>query len=346
MKAHILAIMLYLGSNYSLASDYLMEALTIDDYQLTVTHWLDKTESTSQKSNRTIVLLSGPTDYWNSDSAWYARLAPKLAKIYPTISIDRHGQLLSEKRALELDKTKLGYIEFGKALSKLVAQLKLKNITFISFASANISLLQYFDKLRNVGDHKVILVDPDVLTPYSINRYSNDALPFKNNLSRYVEYISQGKYDKRANQKNGYELADLKKMSQMDPDTNWKYIDEIMNKRLERHNLISQFHEISLYAEDLRNAKVLLFPRNLPISIIDTDFEIGYIEKENDSDKKQELARWRSDAEKYYKNIVSESKKRRYYHLEEQEHLVPFSNPNFIIELVRSDDNAEVSSVR
>jgi hypothetical protein len=47
-----------------------------------------------------------------------------------------------------------------------------------------------------------VLIEPDALLPYSIQRYSNDAKPLKHNLKAYRDDVLQGKYQERAVEKN------------------------------------------------------------------------------------------------------------------------------------------------
>ena len=217
-------------------AEYHSQQIKVDQQRVHITLWGDKKNLALDAElehllteKRTVILLSGPNDNWNSDTAWFARLAPKLADHYLTISIDRPGLVLAEASA------QLGYIKFAKTLGKVIRKLKLERITFVAFASSNITVLQYLnDNLDNNVVEKVVLIDPDVLTPSAIQRYSKDAKPFKDNLDKYKTYIKQGKYNQRAQQKNQLDLDNLKLLAKSDPDTNWDYVNTLFAKGLRK----------------------------------------------------------------------------------------------------------------
>ena len=323
-------------------ADYRSEIVEINSQKLNITFWSDSDiaidrHSSNAKLTSTVVLLSGPTDNWNSDSAWYARLAPKLAKTHRVLTIDRAGQILANPNA------KVGYAQFGNDLNQLFEHLKLKNITLVSFASANLALNQFFSMNTTTSVKSVIMIDPDVLLPSAITRYTRDALPFKQKLIKYTSYIDSGKYNQRALQKNQSELAQLKKLSAGDADTDWDYINDIFSKRLELVNLKNLFREIAIYEDDLKIAASKKFPQNIPLTIIDTNFEQRYIEtsiEHSSGDKEiEDLRAWRKEARQYYMQLVESSlskpsERNRYIQLPTTEHLIPFSQPELIIELI------------
>ncbi len=305
-------------------------SMKVADQTINITHWnSDETQQhLHSKSDSTIILLSGPTDNWNSDSAWFARLAPKLAKKHRVISIDRPGQILASKHA------KVGYTNFGSILDQTLQQLQIKKIKILSFASANLALNQYLSQTPKQTIEAIIMIDPDVLLSYSISRYKKDAQPFKNNLLEYITYIESGKYAKRAIQKNTSERSHLKALSNGDQDTEWNYVDKVFATRLNKNNLINLFKEIAVYHKDLNQAFKQAFPSDIPLVIIDTDFEQAYIDQSDDPVLKEGLRQWKSEATQYYKQLVGKSVKGRYIQLTTREHLVPFSQPELLFELL------------
>jgi len=334
MRCHQLMLFsLLLLTCFNSKADYHSEVVEINKQRLHLTFWSDSDigsnrHSSNSKLKSTVILLSGPTDNWNSDSAWYARLAPKLAKTHQVIIIDRAGQVLANPNA------KVGYAQFGDDLNQLFEHLKLKNITIISFASANLALNQFFSVDTTTNVKSVIMIDPDVLLPNAIARYTKDALPFKQNLIKYSNYIDAGKYNQRALQKNQSELEQLKKLSNDDVDTDWNYVKEIFSKRLESENLKNLFREIAIYEEDLNNAFSKSFPKNIPLTIIDTNFEQHYIEQSKENKEIEDLRAWRQEASQYYKRLSTLSDKNQYIHLTTKEHLVPFSDPELLVKLI------------
>lgn len=324
----LIAFLVLLVFSQTLLSAAKTQIITVDDSKLHVTQWH---QGDFPAKTKTILLLSGPTDNWNSDSAWFARLAPKLAKSYRVYSIDRPGQLTEQTNGTK------GYAAFGLQLSRALQQLQLDNIQIIAFASSNISLATYFANKPAQQVTSVIMIDPDVLTEFSIARYKKDAAPFKANLQQYLTYIGEGKYAQRAQQKNDSEMAHLKSLATKDKDTDWSYVEEVFKQRLKIVNLQNGFSEIALYDQDLDAAAKTEFPRHLPLTILDTDFESTYIEKTEKPEDKESLIRWQKDAAKYYQELTSNSVKGQYIHLKTREHLLPFSDPEILIRLIEAN---------
>ncbi len=306
----------------------------IASHPIHITEWSkNKQDKKNTQPQKTLLLLSGPTDNWNSDSAWFARLAPKLAHEYRVISIDRAGQVLATQDA------PVGYAHFGTDISQIIETLKLNNLTIIAFASANVALHHYFAQLSPADKtqtpiSKIIMIDPDVLTEFSIKRYTKDAYPFKKNEEAYLQYIKDGKYNQRAQEKNDIELKHLKTLAGKDSDTDWEYLNKIFEKRLKQANLQNLFKEIAIYDQDLSSASKIKLPNNIPLTIIDTDFETTYIEQSDNADLKSELIKWQEDAAQYYQNLVKHAKSGQYISLPTQEHLLPFSDPELLINLI------------
>ena len=275
-----------------------------------------------------VVLLSGPTDQWNSDSAWFARLGPRLAKTHRVVAIDRAGLVNADPDA------EVGYGPFAKDLAAVLKQLEIDRCSVIAFASANITLNRYFASQKRHAVARVIMIDPDVITPFSMARYKKDAQPMKDNLEKYLDYIGQGKYAERAQQKNDVEMAHLKELAGNDPATDWDYVEAMFSKRLEIDNLKNLFREIAIYGDDLDQALKDGFPAHIPLIVIDTNFEQGYIGHCDDAEAKAGLAAWREDAEKYYRQLTEASVEGTYLPLETQEHLLPFSDPEMLVKLL------------
>lgn len=309
------------------------QSITLDNHKVFVTEWQNSEVNNKAFKQRqeAVVLLSGPTDNWNSDSAWFARLAPKLTEKYRVISIDRAGQLLSNPSA------PVGYAHFGKDLALAFEQLKLDNIHIVAFASANIALLHYFALKPSHQIQSITMIDPDVLTEYSIKRYKKDAYPFKKNLVAYSEYIAEGKYNERAKQKNELDLKHLKSLA-LDDKVDWEYVEQIFEKRLNKINLQNLFKEIGIYDQDLDSAISLEIPTHLKLSIIDTNFEQSYIDQSENQQMKKELEQWQADGKNYYQSLIKKAKSGQYIPIKSQEHLVPFSDPSLILKILNGDE--------
>lgn len=121
--------------------------------------------------------------------------------------------------------------------------------------------------------------------------------------------------------------------------------EHIIRKRLEKNNLTNLFGEIAMYHSDLKIALGLNFPRNIPLVIIDTDFEQNHIKKAVGNKQKKELVEWREHAKTHYKSISKNSMNGCYLPLETTEHILPFENPELIVELVKSGCSHSIQSV-
>ena len=273
----------------TVSATFQSEVVEINGQSFHTSEWHATPTDASVDKTKAIILLSGPTDNWNSDSAWFASLAPLLAKENRVIAIDRSGQVTSNPSA------SLGYVNFGHSIEKILQHFKLEQVNIVAFASANLSVLAYLSNKPLQTIQSVTLIDPDVLTPFSIARYTNDAKPFKENLSRYTNYIGAGKYNQRAKQKNEMELKHLQEIVDDKTNVDWQYIDWMFAKRLSITNLKNLISEIAIYEQDLLKASSYHFDGDFPLTIIDTNFEQKYIEQESHEDKKASLIEWRQD---------------------------------------------------
>ncbi|TQV71054.1 alpha/beta hydrolase [Aliikangiella marina] len=335
-------ILLFMLSSWFISdvfAEHQSRYMEINGHKLQITEWYSSSHNRQPTTNdpklSTVLLLSGPTDNWNSDSAWFARLAPKLAKHYRVVAIDRAGQQTDNPNA------PLGYIQFGKDLQQLIPKLAIKKMHIIGFASANIAINQLLSGTLSTETLSITLIDPDVLLPYSINRYKSDAKPFKDNLEKYIEYIGAGKYAARAKQKNDTEYKHLQSINAKDPETDWRYVEKTFQSRLSIISLQNLFKEIARYGEDLDIAAKQTLPKDIPLVVFDTDFEDNYIaQTEKDADK-QGLRRWKAEAAKFYQQLADESVNGQYIHLDSKEHLLPFSDPDQLIATIqRLNDRA------
>ena len=271
------------------------EQISLDQHALHYAQW---GMPASEQKKPVVLLLSGPIDTWHSDSAWWFSLAPSLADKWHVIALDRAGQVFGNADA------PLGYRHFAHDLHLFIRKLGLQDVSIISFASANISVMLYLQKHADI--HQVLMIDPDVLSPYSINRYKQDAQPFIENAKAYAEYIAAGKYTARVEQKNAGELAHIRTLIEKDVDIG--YLQKRQANRLDINNQLNLFKEIAAYPADLDAAANLTFPANIRLTVIDTQFEQGYINDSEDEAVKQELRQWMQDAKAYYQGLAKQSK--------------------------------------
>ncbi|WP_026377465.1 alpha/beta fold hydrolase [Aestuariibacter salexigens] len=285
----------------------------VNGQQLHVASWMD---GDSQSSLPWLVLLSGPVDTWHSDTAWYAALAPRLAQHFRVIAVDRSGLINAVPDA------QVGYARFAEDLAGLFTQLNISNATVVAFASSNISMQIMLNHPQSHSRiNQVVLIDPDVLSPFSIARYKSDAAPFKENLTAYLEYIGEGKYTSRVEQKNAADRQLVEGLLGNDQIFDIAYFDKLLSARRKVVNQQNLFKEIARYGDDLNAAAQLKWPANVPVTVIDTDFEQGYINASNDPETTAGLQAWKEDGEQYYRQLAAMHPQSQYVRTDSTAHL-------------------------
>jgi len=301
------------------------QTLKVDGHALHFESW--NTEENVDKPS--IVLLSGPIDTWHSDSAWWAWLGPELAKTHRIFAIDRAGLVTATPEA------KVGYQHFAQDLAEVFELLQLKDALVVAFASSNISVQLYLAQHpQQQAIKQVILIDPDVLSPFSIARYKNDAAPFKQNLTSYIDYVKAGNYIARTAQKNATDLAQLQSLSGGNQAVDWQYVDKLQQARLNIINQVNLFNEIAIYDQDLDAAASTQWPASMPLIIIDTDFEAEYIDGEQDESVKADLKTWQQDAVQYYQQLTALHPASLYIASSSRAHLYQFAQIEQLMTLI------------
>ena len=285
---------------------------------------------TPQSENKpTVVLLSGPIDSWHSDTAWFSNMGPLLAATHNVIAIDRAGLVLAQEDA------PVGYQHFATDLAIVLKDLSVKNATVVAFASSNITLQYYFANHPNqTALSRAVLIDPDALTEYSSARYSNDAKPFKDNAKAYQDYVAEGKYTPRVEQKNAADKAQVEALAKQSGEIltmDWRYLESLFKARLAIPNQLNLFREIARYDEDLAGVMALSWPKNIPTYIADTAFEQAYIDTSDDPEQKKELQTWQQDAADYYQRLAELNPKNRYIPISSHAHLYQMEAPKTVI---------------
>lgn len=289
----------------------------------------------SHKEQPLLILLSGPTDNWHSDSAWWALAQSVLAERYQTLSIDRAGQGWSER----IDHP--SYRQFAQDLKVLLAQGSLlepsDEFVFVAFASSNLSLnLLLADPSIKSRTRGVVLIDPDVLTPHSIEHYTGETEGYKQGWQGLEDYIRAGKYDARIEAKLTAERLHLESMIPQEHAgrMDWDYYDAITMIRRTRDYQVHKFLEASVYKEDLEAAKKQGFPTEMPLVVLDTDFESAYMEKLEDEKVKASIAQWRQEGIESFFEMAQKSSCGAYWPVNTQEHLLMMTQPEMIEQAV------------
>lgn len=298
-------------------------------------HIHQKGANSDDKQKPLLILLSGPTDNWHSDSAWWVLAQNVLAKKYQTLAIDRAGQAWSERVE------KPSYRQFADDLRVLLSNEAVveaeRMLLFVAFASSNLSLnLLLADSQIQNRTQGVVLIDPDVLTPHSIKHYTSETEGYKKGWEGLEAYIREGKYDARIEEKLAAEREHLEALipQQYEQLMDWEYYDAIEMIRGTRDYQIHKFLEASVYKEDLEAAQKLGLPTSLPLVVLDTDFEAAYLETIKDEKVKASIAQWRQEGLESFFEMAQKSSCGAYWPVDTQEHLLMMSQPELIEQAV------------
>ena len=299
--------------------------IQIDGHPLHIATW-----GQQDNNEATIVLLSGPIDSLFSDSAWWSTLGPKLAKTHRVIAIDRAGIATQE------DNAQVVYQHFAKDIHFALDALHVKNATIVAFSSSNIALQFYLaSQPEQSRVRRVIMVDPDVLTDYSIARYKEDAKTFKDNIDEYLVYVSEGKYIARVEQKNAGDMALLKKLIGDNTHVDWLLVEKMFKARLDIAYQKNLFREMAIYGQELDAAAELVWPMGMPLTIVDTDFESVYAANIKDAETKAGILHWAQNGQDYYKRLVARTNQGNYIQSKSPAHLFQVAETESFAEIIR-----------
>lgn len=277
-----------------------------------------------------LLLLSGPTDNWHSDSGWWALAQSVLAEDYYTVALDRSGHAWSEPIA------EPSYQQFGQDISSFINQQQ-DSVIIVAFASTNLSIhiaMQNSEAAQYIKG--AVLIDPDVLTDHSINHYSTETERYRKGWEGIEQYITSGQYDENIQQKIKAEREHLKTLipEEFESHMDWGYYDAIEAVRNTRSFQLEKFRETTHYRNDLLEAKKHPLPDSLPLVVIDSDFETAYLAKIEDESVKASIVQWRDEGRDWFFELAQSSECGAYWPLESQEHLIMMEQPELITRAV------------
>jgi pimeloyl-ACP methyl ester carboxylesterase len=237
-----------------------------------------------------IVLLSGPSGRWHSDSAWFALLQPLLAQHYRTYAIDRAGHGFG-------DAATQSYQSFGAALPAILTRLNEPSVVIVAFASANLALAHYLNSADAARVKGVLLIDPDALAPETVAFYANQAQDFQK--PALADYVRAGKYDQRAANARQSERDEVAKLipAALQSVMDWVFYDAVTAARTERERIVQRFAEIGRYDHDVRSAAARPWPAPITTVVWDTDFEADDIANNPGN---AELVAWREHSTRWF----------------------------------------------
>ena len=284
----------------------------------------------SQRAKPYLLLLSGPTDNWHSDSGWWALGQSFLAQEYRTVLIDRAGHAWSESVKNP------SYQYFAKDLAEFIAQQN-RPVIIVAFASSNLSLHTLMqDKEAAALVKGAVLIDPDALTEHSIEHYSSETERYRKGWSEIEQFINDGKYDDIMQRKINDEREHLQSIISAEHEhyMDWNFYSAIEKVRNTRRYQLDKFRETTHYREDLLEAQRNPLPDSLPLVIIDSDFETGYLPKIEDESVKESIIQWRDEGRDWFFQISQESECGAYWPVASQEHLIMMEQPELLTRAV------------
>lgn len=267
-----------------------------------------------------IMLLSGPTDSWASDSAWHTALQPQLPSGVVTRIVDRLNHGLS---GIGEDGS---YQRFADDLHCLMQVLPEQQHVLVAFASSNLSVLHYLHRYGIERIKAVLLIDPDGLTPEIIHFYAEQAKPFQ--AAGNADYVRSGKFDQRAAAKvtadREHFLATLN-----GAPYNQTLFDAVLAGRSDRERLIAQMADIGRYDQDILGAAKLTWPKDVPVWAVDSDFEKLAIIQSTQADERTKYQHWREQNALWMQALPGVC----YLPIDSTEHLVMVEQAKMIAEL-------------
>ncbi len=282
-----------------------------------------------------IILLSGPNQNFHADSAWFALLQPLLAQKYRVLALDRLGTGFSDNA------DDVSYQRFSQDLASLLPMLTKQPVILVSFASASISarLFHQQHQLANQGQttsqvRAMLWIDPDIPTPEALALYQGYPVDwYQKNLPQLLPELAKGVWNQRTKDKLTKERAEIAALvsSKHTVLMDWNYFDLISLQRQSTVRQQQRAIEIANYAKDLDLYAALPAITDIPVSVIDSDFETAAIE--TDQSQAKQLLQWQQQGSAWSKQLA-ESSGGQYVPLSNSDHLVMFQHPEKIVAAV------------
>jgi pimeloyl-ACP methyl ester carboxylesterase len=280
-----------------------------------------------------IILLAGPNQNFHADSAWFALLQPLLAQKYQVLAIDRLGNGFSS------DAENPSYQRFSKDLVDLLPVLTPQPVIIVSFASASISAhmlysLQTAAQPITTQVQAMLWIDPDIATPQALTLYQGYPVDwYHKHLPQLLPELAKGVWNERTVQKLMAERSEIDTLlsSAYRGTMDWSYFDAISSQRLFEKRQQQRAIEIANYTEDLNLYAALPAIVDIPVSVIDSDFESAAIQA--DPAQAKPLQRWQEQGS-LWSEAVARRSGGQYISLKNSHHLVMFQHPEKILDAI------------
>lgn len=281
-----------------------------------------------------ILLLSGFNQNFHADSAWFALLQPLLAQKYQVLTIDRLGNGFSDNA------DDVSYQRFSQDLATLLPKITPQPVILVSFASASISA-RLFHHQQQSSPHKnsrqvqaMLWIDPDIATPEALALYQGYPVDwYQKNLQQLLPELAKGVWNQRTKDKLSKERTEIAALLSAEHRAvmDWNYFDLISLQRQSPARQQQRAIEIANYAKDLDLYAALPPVTDIPISVIDSDFETAAIQA--DPAQATPLLQWQQQGSAWSQQLAERSGG-QYLPLSNSHHLVMFQHPDKILAAV------------
>jgi polyhydroxybutyrate depolymerase len=286
-----------------------------------------------EKTGPAIILLSGPNYNYHSDSAWFSALQGELARHNKVYAIDRAGNAWSD-----FDEN-ASYRLFVDDLYQVLLQLGETEVIFVAFSSANITTRLFAEQYGtndNIDIKGMLWIDPDVLLDHSIALYQDYPVSwYRAYLPQILPYIETGAWLERTMDKINLEKQEIQALlprsqaSCKSKKMDWAYFDRVSQRRLLIEHQQTRAIEIANYHDDLEAVRDLPLINNIPISVIDSDFELKDIAQATEPEDIERLTLWMQQGTLWSEQVANTSQG-QYIELTNSDHLVPIEQPRRI----------------
>lgn len=282
-----------------------------------------------------VVLLSGPNQNFHADSAWFALLQPLLAQKYQVLAIDRLGNGFSDNA------DDVSYQRFSQDLTALLPTLTKQPVILVSFASASISarLFHQHHQLANQGQttsqvRAMLWIDPDIPTPEALALYQGYPVDwYQKHLQQLLPELAKGVWNQRTKDKLKKERTEIAALLRKEHVAlmDWDYFDVISLQRQSPARQQQRAIEIANYAKNLDLYAALPAITDIPVTVIDSDFETAAIAA--DPVQAKQLLQWQQQGSAWSQQLA-ENSGGQYVALPDSHHLVMFQHPEKIVAAV------------
>jgi poly(3-hydroxybutyrate) depolymerase len=281
-----------------------------------------------QHTGPAIVMLAGPNENYHSDSAWFSLLQPLFAQQARVHVIDRLGNGWSDYA------TEVSYRRFAQDLPQLLQQLNETEVILLSFASGSIAARLFYQQPHTVKVKGMVWIDPDVPTAGALAIYQGYPVDwYQAQLPALLPHLASGAWTERTAKKLTAERQQVQALvaPAYQHLMDWSYFDLVSQRRLLIGHQQTRAREIASYSADLDAYAALALITDIPVSIVDSDFEQAAADA--DAATVAAIQRWQRESDSWNKNQADISRG-SYIRTGSKGHLVLLEQPDLIVNAV------------